>query len=111
MSYRQRMNYPPFYRLARILYQCSDINLMEQEMAILSEKTYVIISSFKPQQIYLLGPTPAPFARMNNLFRWHIIIKGLTPAIINKAISEISKCHILPASMQVQIDVDPFSLM
>lgn len=111
LSYRKRLNYPPYYRLARILYQCADASLLQQEMDSLAAKIPSIKQKFKANEVYLLGPTPAPFVKLNNLFRQHVIIKAKRPALIRIALLQIESCYSPPKSIQVTIDVDPLSLM
>jgi primosomal protein N' (replication factor Y) (superfamily II helicase) len=111
LSYRERLNYPPYYRLARILYQCADADLLRQEMDSLAGKMSQIKQKFTAPAAFLLGPTPAPFAKMNNLYRQHIIVKGQSPGAIRKALDLIESSYSPPQSIHAMIDVDPLSLM
>lgn len=111
LEHRRRLNYPPFYRLARILFQCLDGNLLEQEMAFLREKALLAAASFGANDLYLLGPAPAPFARINKLNRWHLILKARTPSILKQALKRISELYTPPAAIHSHPDVDPLNLM
>lgn len=111
LSYRERLNYPPYYRLARILYQCADADLLQQEMDSLAGKMSQIKQKLTAPEVFLLGPTPAPFAKMNNLYRQHIIVKGQSPGAIRKALDLIESSYSPPQSIHAMIDVDPLSLM
>lgn len=111
LEHRRRLNYPPWYRLGRILFQCADGLLLEQEMAVLAEKTLLVSSSFAAGDIFLLGPAPAPFARVNNLHRWHLIIKARTPAILKQTLEQLFAQYTAPKTINWHADVDPLSLM
>ncbi|HOZ01269.1 MAG TPA: primosomal protein N' [Candidatus Syntrophosphaera sp.] len=111
LSFRERLNYPPYYRLARILFQCGDAGFLQQEMQALSEKTFTIASRFGADQLFLLGPAPAPFAKLNNAYRQHIIFKGQTAAVIKNAVAQILGSYNPPKAIHVQVDIDPLSLM
>ncbi len=111
LEHRKRLNYPPFYRLARILFQCADGPLLEQEMALLQEKSLLVAATFGAADIFLLGPAPAPFAKMNNLHRWHLIIKARTPSILKQSLELISELYTPPGAIHFHPDVDPLSLM
>jgi primosomal protein N' (replication factor Y) (superfamily II helicase) len=111
LSQRIKLHYPPYYRLARILYQCADISLLQQEMQFISEMMRSYSDQFKPEEVFFLGPAPAPVSRVSNLHRHHIIIKGKTPAIIKRAITLITEGYTPPKSIYATIDVDPTSLM
>lgn len=111
LEFRRRLNYPPYYRLARILYQSTDASLLQQEMNFLAERVLEISSGFPDPQLFILGPTPAPFPKMNRFFRQHIIIKGLSAAILGSAITRITQSYEAPTAIRVQVDIDPLSLM
>lgn len=110
-SHRRQLNYPPYYRLARILFQCADASLLEQEMAALAEKSLLVAAAFGEGDLFLLGPAPAPFAMMNKLHRWHLILKARTPSILKHALEKISSVYTPPKSIRAHADVDPLSLM
>ncbi len=111
LEHRRRLNYPPWYRLARILFQSADGTLLEQEMALLEEKSLLVSAAFAEGDLFLLGPVPAPFAKMNNLHRWHLIIKARTPSLMKQALEQISALYTPPNSIHSYPDVDPLSLM
>jgi len=111
LSFRRNLNYPPYYRLARILYQCPDAGLLQQEMQTLGDKIPALAARFGDGQSYLLGPVPAPFAQLNRLYRQHIIIKGISPAVISSMLNAIAAAYRPPAAIHAMADVDPLSLM
>jgi len=110
MAQRQELNYPPFSRIARILFSGKNKN----KVNIIANKTYDKLSSNTNYEI--LGPAPAPFEKINNMWRSHIIIKtpknkkGNIYQFIKKKIglSIIEKNWM---SVRIQIDIDPISMM
>lgn len=103
LSYRKRLHYPPEYRLARLLYQATDLNALEQEMDRLKR-------TFLPPQdenLIVLGPSPSPFAKINQLFRYHLILKGKNPKLILEAIAYIQARFSPQKGITLQIDIDP----
>ncbi len=111
LSYRRRLNYPPWYRLARILFQCPDSALLQAEMDRLAAIAAALPARFGGDEIFLLGPTPAPFAKLKNLYRQHLIIKGKNATAIARALALITAEFRLPKAIGAQVDVDPLSLM
>ena len=111
LDHRRRLHYPPYYRLARILFQCADGSLLEQEMTVLEQKSLVVASAFAGNDLFLLGPAPAPFARMNNLHRWHLIFKARTPSLLKQALDQTASLYTPPKAIHAHTDVDPLSLM
>jgi primosomal protein N' (replication factor Y) len=50
----------------------------------------------------LIGPAPAFYARLDQIYRWHIIIRGPNPTIILEGLQPSARLH---------IDIDPVSLL
>lgn len=111
MSYRRRLYYPPYYRLARILYQGKDAEMMKSAMADLEACTMKARALFPGGDLMILGPVAAPFAKLNNLWRYHLILKARTPMIMSAALKFICKNQVLPSVVSAQTDVDPMGLM
>jgi len=59
----------------------------------------------------ILGPSPAPFAKINQQFRHHIIIKAKNASRIKEVLAVIQKAVKCPKGIFMQIDVDPATLM
>ena len=105
MAFRKRLFYPPYYRLARILYQSADQQDIAAEMAVLG-RDHLPESN---ESLLILGPAPAPFAKINNMYRYHVILKGSSPAVLKRAINHI--CTSFKSKLFYQIDIDPAMLM
>jgi primosomal protein N' (replication factor Y) len=111
LSYRQRMNYPPYYRLARILYLCTDEALLTAEMHALAQRLQGFEDGYPDQSVFLLGPAPAPLTKVRNNYRYHLIIKLRNASLIPALLQSIRQAYKLPRAITEQIDVDPLSLM
>lgn len=107
LSYRQRLCYPPYFRLARILY----LSINQEQLLIYLHSLDTICQDLIDSDTQILGPSPAPFARINQQFRHHIIIKARTAQLVKKAIDTLLKAGKTPKGIFVQIDVDPAMLM
>lgn len=107
LRYRQRLSYPPTFRLARLLYQSNDLQNLKSEMDRL-KRTFLPEES---DQLIILGPSPAPFSKIDQLYRYHLILKGQSPKIIAAAINYIQKGFTPPKGISTQIDIDPMMLM
>lgn len=111
MSYRQRLLYPPYFRLARIVFQSKDSELLQTEMERLEAFLETMPLVGQKDRLQLLGPVPAPFSRLNNLFRQHLIIKAASPGLIRECLAEITEKFKLRGQISSFMDVDPLSLM
>ncbi len=80
IAYREAQQYPPFKRLARIVFQFPTADLAEYEAnrarTILERR----IEKGQFTATELIGPTPCFFAKRNNLHRWHLVIRSTNPA-------------------------------
>jgi primosomal protein N' (replication factor Y) len=111
---RQMLRFPPFARLAAILVAGPDLEAVRDHAERLSNfmKKRVYLPDFKTVQV--LGPTPAPIARIEDQHRWRIL--GRCPRVrplhdlLRDALAEYSK---LPGrgKVNVTIDIDPVDLM
>lgn len=111
MAYRKKLCYPPYYRLARLLFLCPSLELLRIEMARIGSVVQAQAREIHDDSLLFLGPSPAPFTRISNLYRYHLILKGQTAQIIQKAIKTLTASINLASAVKLQIDVDPMSLM
>lgn len=111
MQYRKRLHYPPYYKLARIVYQAKDREQISSEMAAIIPKLEHLKAKYPDGELIVLGPAPAPFGKLNNLWRYHLILKGQNPSVISSAIAWL-EMQIKPGKgISSYVDVDPLSLM
>lgn len=111
MSYRQRLFYPPFARLARFIFSSEDAAKLRAAL----DKCYAAIdkirSHYAATELIILGPTPAPLSKLNNLYRYHLILKAKDAATLSTVLEELEQLFKFPSAISVAIDVDPLSLM
>jgi primosomal protein N' (replication factor Y) len=105
LAFRKRLFYPPYYRLGRILYQSVDLQELRKEMTRLQNDHLPRPS----ESLLILGPSPAPFAKINQLYRYHVILKAKNPAVLKDAIQGIISGF--KTKLYPQIDIDPTMLM
>ncbi len=107
---RKALNYPPFARLIRIIFQSKK----EKLCISYSQKIYNIIKLELKQN--LLGPFPCPIEKLSNYYRYHIIIKVPLTAM-NSSINQLHKIFnnkIIQNSkkyIKILIDVDSNSVL
>lgn len=111
LEYRRKLNYPPYYRLARLLFLCPSLELLRTEMATFGYAIQTFAKEVTDNSLLFLGPSPAPFTRISNFYRYHLIVRGVTAGVLQNAVTQIVKSIKLASSVKLQIDVDPMSLM
>lgn len=106
---RQSFQYPPFSDLINILVSSTMEQEAEDALKSITGEIRNIVRGF--DNIYVLGPSPAPISKINTYFRWQTIIKGKTnldlkqkiKALLNSAASKKNK-------IKISFDVNPVSL-
>ncbi|MCE5330238.1 primosomal protein N' [bacterium] len=111
LSDRKELDYPPFSHLINIIVSSRDEKIAKIEINKLYDKLIKIINSdtdfASGKEDQLLGPSPAPFVKLNQFYRWHILIKT---SKINKFISRFTKLIRLvkiEKNCRLIIDIDP----
>ena len=76
-------------------------NIVQQTGQILAQKA--------PKQagIVVLGPAPAPLAKLRDKYRYRLLVKGTKP--LQKYVKNWLENVPVPHSVRVAIDVDPYS--
>jgi len=100
MRHRRELGYPPFRRLARLVYRGTSAEHVERETTRLASRVRRGLAR-SSQGIDVLGPTPCFFTRQGGMLRWQIVLRGADPAL---AVPDD-----LPEGWIV--DIDPVSLL
>ena len=107
---RKDLNYPPFSRLIKI-------NISGRNKKIIFDKINIIYKKLTLyKDIIILGPTECPIEKINNLFRYHLIIKNSKNDWINfyKFIINtigLNEFETKSKKFKLSIDVDPISFL
>ena len=80
IAYRREMGYPPFRRLVRLLFQYQNEARAESEALRAASLLRGRIAHLGLNDTHIIGPAPCFFARINNVFRWHLLLRGPDPA-------------------------------
>jgi primosomal protein N' (replication factor Y) len=97
LEQRKRLGYPPFSRLVRLEFRDQDQALAEKEAKRVSEKLLAISG----QHLAVIGPVPCFFAKVNNEYRWQIILRGSNPQELLRGVRLDGW----------RVEVDPISLL
>ena len=106
---RESLNYPPFSRLLRIIFQSKSENICQRQ----SLKFFNLLKT--DCKDFIIGPLPCPIEKMFNFCRYHIILK--VPH--NKLKFILKKLHIIMKSknllisknIKILIDMDSNSVL
>lgn len=104
---RKELSYPPFSKLVRIVFNFKTKESAKNIMKDLSQK----IKAASGGGVEILGPAPAPIAKIRNLWRWHLILKGKNSKILRKKSMEILDMLKDIKSVRTDVDVNPISML
>lgn len=102
MRSRAELGYPPYSRLVRLEIRATTARQAREEAERLHARLARRIEEEKRVQTTLIGPAPCFYPRLDNLYRWHVIVRGPDPASL---VSDLRPSPVLT------IDVDPISLL
>ncbi len=102
---RQLHDMPPFGRLAAIILS----GLNENHVQEIARK----LGKMAPNVpgVRVLGPVPAPIARVRSRYRWRFLIKVEKSVKIQPLLKEWLEHASVPKSIRVSVDIDPQSFM
>jgi primosomal protein N' (replication factor Y) len=102
LAFRKAHAYPPFARLARLVYASADETRCWRECGRVLRLLRASATAVGDSQARLLGPAPAFVRRSSGRYRWQVVISALAP---ERLLADI----VLPSGWSV--DVDPLSLL
>ena len=107
LANRKLMNAPPYQTLARVIIRGKDEDLVRDYAT-----KYADICRDAAHQtgVLIMGPAPAPIARLRTNYRFHLLLKGATFEIV-KEVWLKARPH-LPQNVDCEfaIDIDPINM-
>lgn len=111
---REGLRYPPFGRLVSILFRGRD---EARVMQAAKNYAHLVLAQRAPFQV--LGPTPAPILKIQNLYRWQLILKsdrggdpnGKYVRAAARRAGRLFKEHYKSRGVKISVDVDPQTLI
>jgi primosomal protein N' (replication factor Y) len=101
-AFRHQLGYPPFSRLARLVYTDSNNARCRQRSRALAETLQAAIRDYRLEQVHMIGPAPCFLSRLRGRWRWQIIVRASDPGVLFSRIA-------LPAGWK--LDIDPLDIL
>ncbi len=118
INIRKIPNFPPFVRLIVFLIHGPDESDVTRTAQALAEccrqsKNALFSQGKDRSQMEILGPAPAPLDRLNDQFRWQILLKGSQVENLHRVCSDVleKKKQKTIGRTLVTVDVDPENMM
>ena len=103
LAFRRALDYPPYVRMARLLYRHRDLRRAEVAARDLAERLREALAREGLPPTDLIGPAPAFFMRIRGRYRWQILLRHADPPAF------LRRGGGVPPGWQV--DVDPVDVL
>ena len=110
IALRKQLKYPPFCDIILIGFN----SLIENEIIKVSDMVYTYLKDKLDEQTFIiLKPMPSPVDKIQNRYRWRIIIKGnmtdTANQIINNCLKQVYESNF--KNTRVTVDINPNSML
>ncbi|MDL2269498.1 primosomal protein N' [Desulfosarcina sp. OttesenSCG-928-G17] len=116
IGFRKALGYPPFTRMIAIRLAGKDPAQTAASAHAVGAGCQALLSPEGPfhGQIQVMGPIPAPVARIANHHRWQLLVKGTSANLLHRFVEDLTsgqKPVSAKSHVRITLDVDPFYLM
>lgn len=110
---RQTLFYPPFGRMAIFRIQADSQSAAENLGALVVHRAKTLQQRFSNyEKLLVLGPAPAPLAKLRGQFRYQVLVKADSAARLNAFCRQLlGPMDWIPPKTKVQVDIDPSQMM
>lgn len=106
MSNRHKLDYPPYYYLTSVKIASKDYDLASKE--IIKVKNYLFKNL--SNETIILGPTTASMFKINNVYRFQIILKYKKDPKLFTTLKDLDELYMLNNKVNIEIDNNPLQL-
>ena len=110
IALRKQLNYPPFCDIILIGFN----SLSEKEIIEVSQRVYMELkNNLNKDEFNVLKPMPSPIDKIQNKFRWRIIIKGIMTPYANEVLNNCLKKFYDTnyKNTRITIDINPNNMI
>lgn len=105
LAARQSAGWPPFGRLAALIVSGPDEAATDETARALARAAPTI------DGVRVLGPAPAPLSLLRGRYRRRLLLRCGRGFRVQEAIADWLARVVVPSSVRVQVDIDPYSFM
>ena len=109
---REEFDYPPFSKIIRIVTSSMNKFRAEKSAQEIVLRLNTMINKFGfGEELEVLGPTPCIIEKINNYFRFQILIKNKLEDKGHQFISEFLNKITVPKDIRMSVDIDPLNIL
>jgi len=102
LAYRHESRYPPFKRLARLIFTGAGAKRAQREAEHMAKGLRSYVARQGVPEVDIIGPAPCFYGRLRGQHRWHILVRSDEPEALLRPLT-------LPLGWRV--DIDPIDLL
>jgi primosomal protein N' (replication factor Y) len=102
LAYRHESRYPPFKRLARLIFTGAGAERAQREAEHMAKGLRSYVARQGVPEVDIIGPAPCFYGRLRGQHRWHILVRSDEPEALLRPLT-------LPLGWRV--DIDPIDLL
>ncbi len=106
MKIRKILKYPPYYFITSVKVKSKNYDLFKTEV----NKIATFIRNNIEDTSICLGPTTCPVFKINNVYRFQIIIKYKKDKLLEDTLRRLDEEYALNKDISLEIDVDPIRI-
>jgi primosomal protein N' (replication factor Y) len=103
---RAELGYPPCAKLALVRVDAVEESRARGE----ADRLVRLVRAAAPAGTRVLGPAPAPLARLRNRYRFHFLVRARERAAVRAALAPVVHAAV-DRQLHVVVDVDPMSML
>ena len=107
---REQFGYPPFTKMIRLIIRGFDEAATMSYAGKLAERCKEALGR-RQDEVRILGPAPAPIAKLRDRYRIHILLMGTAGELLRKVVGQVYAETKPVEGIQWVVDVDPLSLL
>jgi len=112
---REALGYPPFSHMTCLRIKGNSKEKTNEAARFLAEAMKNIVAGWprRGKEIKILGPAEAPLFRVKGKYRWQILVKGRSVALINhllEAVERLFKGKLQSKGVDLSVDVDFYQM-
>ncbi len=106
LIYRKELSYPPYSRIALVLFKHKNLALLQRAMQSLEQ--ILNQGAIIPETISVFGPVPSPVAKVRGYYFYNLMLKSLKTNQLHDTLRQLDQTFqkLIPG-IQCSIDMDP----
>ncbi len=109
---REDFDYPPFSKIIRLILSSENQFRTEKSSMEIAMRLRIMVDKFGiKEKLEVLGPTECVIGRLQNKYRYQILIKNKIEEKGHNFISKFLSQMIMPKDIKLAIDVDPLDIL